>query len=60
MPVPMPPDNFRVLPDQPVPQEPVTFFAWIAQPQVEVALDGTPVDVRGDTLYLWSLGEAPR
>jgi hypothetical protein len=35
---------------------PVTLVAWSGQPNLQVALDGSPARVQGDTLYQWPLG----
>ena len=41
---------------QAMPREPVTLAAWSGQPSVDLTLDGTPADVQGDTVYLWTVG----
>ncbi|MDQ5851695.1 MAG: hypothetical protein M3380_06380, partial [Chloroflexota bacterium] len=40
------------------PVQPVTLLAWSTGPHVELALDDRPLEVQGDTLYMWTVGEA--
>ncbi len=41
----------------PAPGQTVQLVAWSSDPNIQVALDGAPADVKGDTVYLWSLGK---
>ena len=36
----------------------VTLIAWASGPRIDVRLDGRPVEVQGDTLYMWPVGAA--
>ncbi len=52
-----PPGRDGVAIAQPVPAQNVTLIAWATQPSIDLRLDGSPFDVQGDTLYMWSVRE---
>ena len=52
-----PPDRGGVAMAQPVPAQNVTLVAWTGDPSLDLRLDGSPFEVQGDTLYMWSVRE---
>ncbi len=56
----MPPDEARGEGMAKIPLERITLAAWSGLPSVGARVDGAPLPVQGDTVFLWPLGSIQR